>query len=387
VRVVEHVFRPRLPLWIWPALLCSLAIGVAAGYFLNWWVAVPALGNGVLVAGLRPARIRLERDERGALHLVKGRGNGTSIDLSRLTGVTSVGDQCDLSDEDGARVSFLLDERLRNEVNDAALRRRLELSRETEDVLAGRGPSRVGFGLLVLFTPGVLIPVLAAGFAVLFGGGITVQRAKAVDASALRAANAVPGAVANPFSGSDPRELYLVPLDATSQHRLPRLSHVLAERFGMQGTLVMPLVVGVGMVDRHRRQLDGWRVAVRLLTAHQAAHPGRPEIVIAVTRLDTFDSRFPADHFAFMTSLASSHNEICGGLISTARFHVWPGSVERRLDKMAGRLLGRCIGVEQDVSIRSIRDVDGLDDRAGADDQTIARQVAARRALPRAPTR
>ena len=58
---------------------------------------------------------------------------------------------------------------------------------------------------------------------------------------------------------------------------------------------------------------------------------------------------------------------ICGGVISTARFDVWPGSEERRLGKMAARLLGRCLGIAEDVSIRSISDVDGLDDRAGAD--------------------
>jgi hypothetical protein len=108
--------------------------------------------------------------------------------------------------------------------------------------------------------------------------------------------------------------------------------------------------------------------------------------VIAVTRVDTFFSGIPEYRFAFMTSRAGDDNAICAGVISTARFDVWPGSKEQRLDKMAGRLLGRCLGIEEeDVSILSVEDVDRLDGLAGADEQTIARRVAERRALPGAP--
>jgi hypothetical protein len=189
----------------------------------------------------------------------------------------------------------------------------------------------------------------------------------------------------NPFEESEPHELYLIGLDAASQQRLPRIAKELEERFGMVATQAAPLRLQVGMLDPAREQLDGVKITTRLLTAYESVHSGHPAVVIAVTGLDMFFSGRPDYRFAFMTSGALAGGAICGGVISTARFDVWPGSEEKRLGKMAGRLLGRCIGIEEDVTILSISDVDSLDDRAGADAQTISRHVAERRALPGAP--
>jgi hypothetical protein len=231
----------------------------------------------------------------------------------------------------------------------------------------------------------VLVPSLILGVAVLRSGGIELGRDNTVDTADVLAASAVPGAVVNPFEESEPHELFLVGLDAASQQRLPGLAVALEERFGMAATQAAPLLLDVGVLDPARAQLDGEKITSRLLTAYESVHSDHPAVVIAVTRLDVFFSRIPDYRFVFMASGVLADGAICGGVISTARFDVWPGSEEKRLEKMSARLLGRCIGIEEDVSILSISDVDGLDDRAGADAQTIARQVAERRALPGAP--
>jgi hypothetical protein len=251
-------------------------------------------------------------------------------------------------------------------------------------IVLGRG-SRFAPAILVLLGVSALAQLFLVGFVAFFDGGIELQRHNSVDAAKLRAATAEAGAVANPFVGSEPHELYLVGLDAKSQGQLPRLADVLAERFGMAATQTAPLLLDLGVLDTAREQLDGVLITARLLSAHSSAHPLRPAIVIAVTRLDLFFSGNPDFRFAFMTSRASDDNAICGGVISTARFDVWPGSEEKRLGKMAGRLLGRCLGIQEDVLVLSVDVIDRLDDRAGAGEQTIRRLVVERRALPGAP--
>jgi hypothetical protein len=252
-------------------------------------------------------------------------------------------------------------------------------------VLDHRG--RLARLILALLGVSALAQVLLVGLVAFFAGGIELQRDNRVDADGLRAATAVPAAVANPFVGSEPHELYLVGLDGKSEGQLPRLADVLQERFGMAATQTAPLLLDVGVLDPGREQLDGLEITSRLLSAHQAAHPRRPAVVIAVTRLDMFFAGRLDYRFAFMTSRDSDDKAICGGVVSTARFDVWPGSEEKRLAKMASRLLGRCLGIEEDVSVLSVHYVDRLDDRAGADAQTIAQRVAERRALPGAPQR
>jgi hypothetical protein len=254
-------------------------------------------------------------------------------------------------------------------------------------MVVGRRRTFARTAILVLMGMSALAQLLLVGFVVLVAGGIELQRDNRVDAAKLRAAIATTGAVANPFMGREPRALYLVGLDADSARRLPRLADVLEERFGMRATQTAAFLLDAGVLDTGREQLDGSQITSRLLSAHYSAHPRRPAVVIAVTRLDTFFPGRPEYRFAFMTSRASDDNAICGGVISTARFDVWPGSQETRLGKMAGRLLGRCLGLQEDVSILSIDDVDRLNDRAGADGQTIAQRGAARRALPGAPSR
>ena len=239
--------------------------------------------------------------------------------------------------------------------------------------------------IVALLGLSVLVPSLLLGFAVLRSGGIELGRDNTVDTADVLAASAVPGAVVNPFEETEPHELFLVGLDAASQRRLPRLAETLEERFGMTATQVAPLLLDVGVLDPAREQLDGQRITIRVLAAYASVHSDHPAVVIAVTGLDLFYPGRLDYRFAFMTSNAFMDGAICGGVISTARFDVWPGSEEKRLGKMAARLLGRCLGIAEDVSIRSISEVDGLDDRAGADARTIARQVAERRALPGAP--
>ena len=392
MRTIEHVFRQRTPPWVWAVLLGHAAFAASVGYFLGWWFALLAAGGTplplLLVLLARPSSVRLERDERGGSHLARGRRKPVSVDLSRLAEVSFLGGGYRLRDEDDAQIFAPLDDRLRFEVRDAANRRRLDLSPETEGaLLSGRSGAPPAKAIVLLLGLEVLTPLIVVGVTVLTNGGVELGRDNSVDAAKLHAANAAPAAVVNPFVNSEPRELYLVGLDSRSEGQLPRLAQVLRQRFGTVGLLAPPLLVDAGVLDPARHQLDGWRITFGLLRAHQAVHPGRPAIVIAVTRLDTYSSVAAGDRFAFMTSGASDDNVICGGLISTARFDVWPGSEEKRLAKMAGRLLGRCLGIEQDVSIRSVCDVDRLDDHAGADEQTIARRVAERRAIPGAPRR
>lgn len=386
MRVVEHRFRPRRPAWIWAVVVADLAFGLALGYFLGWFFAFPAL-LAVGILAVRTQEVRLERDERSVAHLVAGRKSATSVDLSRLTAVVYEGGGYEVTDETGAQLLASFDERLVAEVREAAGRRRLALDRDTEAALIGgvrgQSPRRRMLGPV---GASVALPALMVGLLILNGGGIELDRHNDVDVSELTAVNAVAGAVANPFSSGEPRELYLVALDAKSQRRLPGLAVVLQARFGMTPELTAPLKVDAGVLDRSRKQLDGWKITARLLDAHQQAHPGRPVVVIAVTRLDTFNPERPDDRFAFLTSGASDGNVTCGGVISTARFDVWPGSEEKRLAKMGSRLLARCLYIHEDISIRSIADVDRLDDRAGADSATIAQRVAERRALPRAPS-
>jgi hypothetical protein len=389
VRTVEHVFRPRPPVWIWAALLGHLALAASVGYFLGWRLApLAATGTPLLVFLLWVRSVRLECDEQGLVHLATGRKNPISVDLSRLVDVSFLGAGYSLRDEEGNHVVGPLDDRLRFEVREAAGRRRLELSPETEGaLLSGRSRGHASKLISVVLSANVLAQFCVVGGTVLGNGGFELDRDNRVDATELRAANAVPAAVVNPFVDGEPRELYLVGLDSRSQGQLPRLAEGLGRRFGTVGLLPPPLRLGADELDPVRHQLDGWKITSRLLIAYQTVHPGRPALVIAVTRLDTFFSDAPQDRFAFMTSGATDGNVVCGGLISTARFDFWPGSEEERLAKMAGRLLGRCLGIDEHVSIRSLDDVDRLDGYAGADAQTIARRVAERRALPGAPRR
>ena len=342
----------------------------------------------MIVVALWPRPIRLERDEQGVAHLASGRKQPVSVDLSCLVDVSFLGSGYGLRDEEGGQVFGPLDGRLRLEVREATARRRLELSPETEHAfLGGRSGKPAPKAILVLLSVSALVPLLLVGVAVVRGGGIELERDNSVGAAEVHAAAATPGAVRNPFVGTEPRELYLVGLDARSQRQLPRLAETLRERFGVSGVRTAPFSIDVAELDPARQQLDGWKIAARLLGAHQSVHAGRPAVVIAVTRLDMFFSGAPEDRFAYMTSGFLADGMICGGLISTARFDVWPGSEQERLGKMAGRLFGRCLGIEQGITIRSIRDVDRLDDRAGADDQTIATRRAERRALADAPRR
>jgi hypothetical protein len=387
VRTVEHAFRPRPPVWVWLVLLSYLTLLVSVGYLVGWRLAaVAAVATGVIALLLRPSSVRLERDEQGVPHLAIGRGKETSsVDLSRLVDVSFLGAGYGLQDEEGAQIVGQLDGRLRSEVRDAASRRRLQLNPETESaLLSGRRGALAPRQIVPLLGLSVLVPLLLVGVTLFRIGGIELGRDNHVDAADVRAAIAVPGAVANPFLNSEPRELYLVGLDATSQRRLPRLADVLEDRFGMAATQTASALLDVGDLNSAREQLDGWRIASRLLSSLQSAHPGRLAVVIAVTRLDTFLPGAPY-RFVFMTGGDIGAKAICGGVISTARFDMWPGSTEKRIAKMASRLLGRCLGIEEDVSIRSIHDVDRLDDRAGADEQTVALRVAERRALPGAP--
>ena len=322
------------------------------------------------------------------MHVTVGRKEPVSVDLSRLVDVSFLGGAYGLRDEEGHEVVAPLDERLRFEVRDAAAQRRLELDRETDAALTSGNPGGLApKSVRLLLASSLLVPLLLVGVTVFRNGGVELERDNSVDAAKLLAANAVPGATLNPFARTEPRELYLVGLDAKSQRQLPHLAATLRERFGIAGLQTPPYVVDAGVIDSSRAQLDGWTITARLLSAHGSVHPGRPVVVIAVTRLDTFYQRALDDRFAFMTSGATAGNVMCGGLISTARFDVWPGSEEERLGKMAGRLLGRCLGIEEEGSIRSIRDVDRLDELAGADAQTIALRLAERRALPGAPSR
>jgi hypothetical protein len=384
VHTVEYVFRPT-PGWFWPAVAACLALDVAVGYLLGWHLAVLAALGAVGVMALRPRPVRLERDEAGAAHVVTGIRDGISVDLSRLVAVSLEDDAYGLRDDDGTQI-VLLDQRLCSEVLDAAARRRLELGPETHAALLAGRPRKQPLNAVIAFLAiSTLLPFLTAGFAVLGGDGIELDRDNEVSLSELQAANTIKGALANPFAGRLPRDLYLVPLDETSRRRLPELGETLRERFGMQAASAPPVLLDGGVLNRSRKQLDGWRITDRLLRTYQRTHPGSPVIVIAVTRLDTFNPNRPGDRFAFLTSGATDRNVVCGGVVSTARFDFWPGSEDERLAKMAGRLLARCLDIHENISIRSISDVDRLDERAGADPETIARRVADRRALTGTP--
>jgi hypothetical protein len=389
IRTTEHVFRQQPPAWVWPLLVVSLASAVLAGYLLSWAAALPGIGV-LALAGLALGRttVRLERDERWTAWLSAGGRRGASVELSRLVDVEFAGSGYMLRDETGTTIGAPLDERLRAEVQAAAERRGLRLDLQTREALReGRSGEVATRSLLSAAGLAVALPLVWVGVAVFAGGGVEHERSNAVDEDQVRAAATAPGAVLNPFQAEAARELYLVPLDAKSQRRLPDLEHKLESRFGVRATIIRPFRVDVGLLNHNRRQLDGWMITDRLFSAHEAVHPKRPAVIVAITALDTFNPNRPDDGFAFLTSGASGRNELCGGTISTARFDVWPGSEQRRLELMAARLLGRCLGIEQDILVRSVADVDQLDERAGADPQTIAPLVAWRRALRHAPTR
>lgn len=383
---MEHSFRPRTPLWTWFVVAGCVAIDLALGYAIGWRVALP----GVLIAGsfvaLRPRSVRLERDESGAAHLVAGGSDPPTVDLSRLVEVKFMGSGYGMRDQDGGQLIVPLDSRLRNEVTEAAGRHRLELDADTDAALAsgylGRPPLRQ---LSALAVASVALPAVIVGMMVVVGGGIELDRDNAVHMSDVLAANETYRATGNPFINQSPRELYLIGLDEESQKRLPDLKMMLFYRFGMQSAPTAPMLLDGGLLDTSRDQIDAWQLTSRLIAAHQDAHPGRPAILVGVTALDTFTSAHRDFRFAYLTSGSSSSKAVCAGVISTARFDFWPGSEEERLGKMAGRLLGRCLGIQERVSIQSIADVDRLDARAGADPAAIAQRVAWRRALPGAP--
>jgi hypothetical protein len=382
MRLVEHTFRAKRPIWLWLLAALWLAFDALLGYFVGWALILPAVVFALIVVLARPRQLRLERDERGAAHLViRGRG-GMDLDLSRLAWVDAREGAFRLVRDDGKSVLVTLDARLRAEVSDAARRRRLELSPDTEAALLAGVPQKPPFRRVFALSAATgLLPLLLIGVSVLLGGGIERDRNNEVDPAELRATNTIEGALVNPFAGRPPAELYLVPADSKSRQQLPELATTLRERFGMQPAVAPPALLDADVLNRSRKQLDGWKIADRLIAAYDRTYPERPVVIIAVTRLDTFNPARPDDRFAFLTSGWSDRKFLCGGTISTARFDVWPGSEEERLAKMASRLLARCLSIDEGVSIRSVRDVDRLDDRAGPDAMTIARRVAERRAL------
>jgi hypothetical protein len=231
----------------------------------------------------------------------------------------------------------------------------------------------------------VLMSVLYVGIAVGFGGGIDLRRDHHVDEDELRAASNFPGRTANPFAAVEPGELYVVPLDRPSQRHAPLVERAVEQAFGMRPTLTPGTALDPVLLDRGRGQVDAWRTLVRLFESHERARQGTPAIIVALTSLDTWNSSIPGDRFALLASGHFDGWRGCGGVISTARLHVWPGRAEARLAKLAGRLVARCLRIEQKVVVRSVKDVDELDERGGAGVATIAQRVAARRALPLAP--
>jgi hypothetical protein len=386
VRAVEHMFRPKRPRWLVLNAVLGLGLSLAFGYLVSWRLAVFLALMAVGQIAVRPRQLRLERDENGAAHLVAGgRRDSTDVDLSRLVAVDTAEGAFRLRDE-GAELVGPLDRRLRAEVHEAAGRRRLALSPETETALLADVPDPDAFkGVFRITAVTSLLPLAFIGVMVLLGPGVEPDRDHEVTLAELRVARSVAGAVSNPFADRPAAELYLVALDAESQERFAELGELLRLRFGMRPAVAPPLSLQDDMLDQERDQLDGWKITDRLIQRYQLAHPGRPAILIAVVDLDTFNPNRPDDRFAFLTSGATDRNVVCGGVISTDRFDLWPGSERTRLAKMASRLLARCLFIHEDVSIRSVSDVDGLDDRAGASVQAIARRVAERRALQGAP--
>jgi hypothetical protein len=213
---------------------------------------------------------------------------------------------------------------------------------------------------------------------------IDLRRDYRIDDTELRTAT-FPGPAKNWFLAQDRRELYLVPLDRASQRRLPQLARTLEDAFGIRPALLPGWTLDPALLDRGRGQLDGWRTQLWLAESHDAAKGDTPTIIVGVTDLDAWNPQFPDSRYALVTSAEWRDWRGCDGLVSTARLHFWPGSVDERLAKLAGRVVARCLRLPERVVVRGSRDVDRLDVRGGADAAAIAEAVAARRALGGAP--
>ena len=384
---VEHVFRPRTSAWVWLAFLACIGAGIGAGYLLGVRLGLVVASGALIALAGRPFAVRLERDPAGTPYLVAGRRKARlALDLARLEEVELHAGGYLLRDRSGTTMVAPLDERLRHEVAAAAARQGLALAPETDIAL------QVG----VVGEPRRWLPLISVGWtafmsvgflalAIGFGGGIDLRRDYRVEVEELRADD-FPGPPANWFAaGPDARELYLVPLDRPSQRRLARLSRSLERAFGMRPAVTPGWSLDPALLDRGRGQIDGWRTLQWLAESHDAVHEDTPAIIVGVTDHDTWNPQFQDSRYALITSFEWHDWRGCGGVISTARVHLWPGSVDERLAKLAGRLVARCLRIPETIVVRGASDVDALDERGGADPATIAERVAARRALSFAP--
>jgi hypothetical protein len=146
------------------------------------------------------------------------------------------------------------------------------------------------------------------------------------------------GRTTQPFAGTRPCNVYVVPLDRPSEELANDVSRGLAQRMSLLPCALPSLRLAAGPLDPAREQVDASVLAGRLGDLFVPVWKDRPSVVIGITEHDMFSSGNPDLRFVFGFSAANPDLQAYAP-ISTARM----GSGEdrlRRLETMAMRYVG-----------------------------------------------
>ncbi|MGI8479304.1 MAG: hypothetical protein ACR2M2_05535, partial [Gaiellaceae bacterium] len=126
------------------------------------------------------------------------------------------------------------------------------------------------------------------------------------------------GATARPFASDRACDVYVVPVDRSSEAVVARLARALPRRVPVRACPTPSFRLDLSAVDHRREQLDGVIAADQVALAFQEARGIAPATVVGVTALDMYSSAFAADPFDF--GVAKQFAQKQGfAVVSTAR--------------------------------------------------------------------
>lgn len=315
-----------LPLGV-KAVPLLLVIPVGAALVLSWVVGRRTTKGNVDV---------FDTDDGRELRLFDGR-QAEGIRLSELASVSREQEgeapALTLTDLRGASVTIPLG----IWANEDRLLELIELAMKDTGASGTVGPS------VPVHTPAWIMPVRIAG--VLVSGvsllvlldGLPPRGGERVERVTPGRIEETRGRTTQPFAGSRPCNVYVVPMDRPSEERANDVSRSLAQRLSLVPCAMPSFAIDVQALDSAREQLDAPFLAGKLSEQFLAVWDDRPSAVIGITEHDQFSSGDPGLRFVFGSAF---RNNLQGfAAISTARMGSGEGR-QRRLETMAMRYVG-----------------------------------------------
>ena len=196
------------------------------------------------------------------------------------------------------------------------------------------------------------------------------------------------GATSQPFAPDRACDVYVVPVDSSSDALAVRLARELPDRVPVKACATSSFRLDLAAFDRRREQLDAVIVSDQLARAFQDARGITPATILGVTAFDIYSSTFAQDEFDF--GVAKQFPQKQGfAVVSTARMESGDAR-SRRLDTMAMRYLGFLhFGLPESPSSssalgpapRSLEELDRLEPQLADPPPTTAELEALRKAF------